>query len=66
MADLDLQIEWVQTFFLWKYLISSEFLILKTPTGDSILRHKRDFIHHFFTKGAFACLVEIKNFRWFL
>jgi hypothetical protein len=31
-ADLDLQIGRVQTFFLWKYLILSQFLILKTPT----------------------------------
>jgi hypothetical protein len=59
MADLDLQIGWVQTFFLWKYLILSHFLILKTPTEDSILCHKRDFIHHFFTKEAFACLIYI-------
>ncbi len=56
-ADLDLQIGWVQTFFLWKYLILSNFFNLKTPTKDSILWHKRDFIHHFFTKGTFACLV---------
>ncbi len=46
-------------FFLWKYLILSHFLILKTSTEDSILCHKRDFIHHFFTKGAFACLLQI-------
>jgi hypothetical protein len=31
-ADFVLQIGWVQTFFLWKYLILSQFLILKTPT----------------------------------
>jgi hypothetical protein len=62
MADLDLQIGWVQTFFLWKYLILSHFLILKTPTEDSILCHKRDFIHHFFTKGAFACLILLRQF----
>ncbi len=62
MADLVLQIERVQTFFLQKYLILSHFLIPKTSTEDSILCHKRDFIHHFFTKGAFACLF-IENFK---
>ncbi len=48
-------------FFLWKYLILSYFHILKTPTEDSILCHKRDFIHHFFIKGAFACLLHISK-----
>ncbi len=64
MADLDLQIRWVQIFFLWKYLILSHFLILKTPTEDSILCHKRDFIHLFFTKGAFACLLLVQLSCW--
>ncbi len=59
MADLDLQIGWVQTFFLGKYLILSPFLIIKTPTEDSILCHKRDYIYHFYTKGAFACLIVL-------
>ncbi len=63
-ADLVLQIERVQTFFLRKYLILLRFLILKTPIEDSILCHKPDFIHHFLTRRAFACLLIILKFLW--
>jgi hypothetical protein len=63
-TDFVLQIGWLQTFFLWKYLILSHFLILKTPTEDSILCHKRRY--QFFTKGAFACLMKLKVSKiWF-
>ncbi len=76
-ADLVLQPWWVQTFFLRKYLILLHFLILKIPIEDSILCHKPDFIHHFLTRRAFACLLQysvwektgnamffIKDFLW--
>jgi hypothetical protein len=58
VVDLVLQIERVQTFFLRKYLFLSQFSNLKTPTEDSRLRHRRDFVHLFFTKEEFACLFK--------
>jgi hypothetical protein len=62
-ADLVLQPWWVQTFFLRKYLILLHFLILKAPIEDSILCHKPDFIHHFLTRRAFACLIRWKRIQ---
>jgi hypothetical protein len=53
-ADLALQIGWVQTFFLRKYLFLLQFLNLKIPTEDSILRHKSRSV------SLLACLLEIE------
>ncbi len=43
MADIDSHFEGVRTFFLWKFLILSHFLNLKTLTDDSRLRHCLNF-----------------------
>ncbi len=64
-ADLVSCFECAHAFFLRKFLILSHNLNLKTPIEDSRLRHKPDFIHHFFTKGEFACLIILILFGWF-
>ncbi len=56
MADLVLQIWWAQTLFLWKFLILSRFLNLKTPSEVSRLRHERAFFITLGTIDKLACL----------
>jgi hypothetical protein len=58
MADFVLQMGCAHTYFLWKFLILSHFLNLKTPTEDSRLRHERAFFITLGTVEKLACLLR--------
>ncbi len=66
MADLLSLSEGAHTFFLWKFLILSHFLNLKTPTEDSRLRHERAFFITLGTIEKLACLLPVFIFFNFL
>ncbi len=60
-ADLVLQIGWVPNFFLWKYLVLSQFLILKTPTElpyDAISLEISFHSTCMSTNSTFHCLIS--------
>jgi hypothetical protein len=61
MADLVSHFEGVHTSFLWKFLILSHFLNLKTPTDDFRLRHCLGFETPFLYRAAVTGLVTSKN-----
>ncbi len=63
MADFVLQMGCAHTCFLWKFLILSHFLNLKTPTENSRLRHERAF---FITLGTIEKLASINNIKKWL
>ncbi len=59
MTDLVSLFEGVRTFFLWKFLILSHFLNLKTITDDSRLRHCLGFETPFLYRAAVTGLIPI-------
>ncbi len=58
MAHIDSLFEGVRTFFLWKFPMLSHFLILKTITDDSRLRHCLGFETPFLYRAAVTGLIS--------